>query len=202
MTKSLLPRVIVVDSNFIISYITKKDTTSDDRARMDCFIEDVENAKSKIIFPMIAISEFLVRAENAGLAILDELEKKACILVANFDRAAAQELAKMERNALNAGDKRAGSEEPYQKIKVDRQIVAIGLAHGAKMIISRDVAVRNEATRLGLFAARIQDLELPQSARQLTLVAPLPTARKTNFRRPVLATAPAAVQPAASQKPD
>lgn len=199
MTKSL-PRVIVVDSNFIISYITKKDTTADDRARMGYFIEEVEKSRSKIIFPMIAISEFLVGAENAGLAVLDELEKRACILVANFDRAAAQELARMERNALDAGDKRAGSKEPYQKIKVDRQIVAIGLAHGAKMIISRDNAVRNEATRLGLFAARIEDLELPHSARQLTLVDPLTTGQKTRFKKPALVNASPAVQPAAPQE--
>lgn len=201
MTKSL-PRVIVVDSNFIISYITEKNTSADDRARMNYFIEEVEKSKSKIIFPMIAISEFLVYAENAGLAVLDELEKKSCILVANFDRSAAQELARMERNAMDAGGKRAKSEEPYQKIKVDRQIVATGLAHGAKMIISGDKAVCNEAKRHGLHAARIEDLELPQSARQMTLVAPLPIGRRTNFKRPALATALAAVQPAAPQNLD
>ena len=199
MTKSL-PRVIVVDSNFIISYITKKNTSADDRARMNYFIEEVEKSKSKIIFPMIAISEFLVFAENSGLAVLDELEKKACILVANFDRAAAQELARMERNAMDAGGKRAKSEEPYQKIKVDRQIVATGLAHGAKMIISGDKAVCNEAKRHGLLAARIEDLELPHSARQLTLDDPLTAGQKTRFKKPALVNASSAVQSATPQE--
>jgi predicted nucleic acid-binding protein len=195
-----LPRVIVVDSNFIISYITKKDTTADDRAKMAHFIEEIDKSKSKVIFPMIAVSEFLVRADRAGIALLEELEKKACVMVADFDRGAAHELAKMERDALDAGDKRAGSEEPYQKIKVDRQIIAIGMAHGAKMVISRDDGVLSQATRLGLVAKRIQDLDLPESARQLTLITPSKTGRRINFKRPSLAAVLSAPVPAAVSK--
>ncbi|MDO8264459.1 MAG: PIN domain-containing protein [Gallionella sp.] len=195
-----LPRVIVVDSNFIISYITKKDTTADDRAKMAHFIEEIDKSKSKVIFPMIAVSEFLVRADRAGIAFLEELEKKACVMVADFDRGAAHELAKMERDALDAGDKRAGSEEPYQKIKVDRQIIAIGMAHGAKMVISRDDGVLSQATRLGLVAKRIQDLDLPESARQLTLITPSKTGRRINFKRPSLAAVLSAPVPAAVSK--
>lgn len=191
-----LPRVIVVDSNFIISYITKKDLSADDRVRIDHFIGEIDKSKARVIFPMIAISEFLVRADRAGRTFLEELEKKACIFVADFDRGAAHELARMEREALDAGDKRAGSEEPYQKIKVDRQIIAIGIAHGAKMVVSRDDGVRAQATRLGLVAKRIQDLELPESARQLTL--PIETRRRLNLKRPKLASVPTAPAPAAA----
>lgn len=197
---SSLPRCIVVDSNFIISYITKKDTTPDDRARIDHFISEVDKLKVKIIFPMISISEFLVKADRASVAFLDELQRKSTVFVADFDRGAAHELAKMERDALAGPDgKRAGSEEPYQKIKVDRQIVAIGLAHGAKMIVSRDEGVRTQATRLGLAAKRIQDLELPESEKQLNLIAQAPKGRRLNFRRTPLAVAPPS--PAAAPAP-
>ena len=189
---SSLPRCIVVDSNFIISYITKKDTTASDRARIDHFISEVDKLKIKIVFPMISISEFLVKADRASVAFLEELERKSTVFVADFDRGAAHELAKMEREALaGPGGKRAGSEEPYQKIKLDRQIVAIGLANGAKMIVSRDEGVRTQATRLGLNAKRIQDLELPESAKQLTLIAQAaPKARRLNFRMTSLAVVP------------
>ncbi|QOF77617.1 PIN domain-containing protein [Variovorax sp. 38R] len=197
---SSLPRCIVVDSNFIISYITTKDTTSDDRARIDHFISEVDKLKVKIIFPMISISEFLVKADRASVAFLDELQRKSTVFVADFDRGAAHELAKMERDALaGPGGKRAGSEEPYQKIKVDRQIVAIGLAHGAKMIVSRDEGVRTQAIRLGLAAKRIQDLELPESEKQLNLIAQAPKGRRLNFRRTSLAVVPPS--PAAAPVP-
>jgi predicted nucleic acid-binding protein len=197
---SSLPRCIVVDSNFIISYITTKDTTPDDRARIDHFISEVDKLKVKIIFPMISISEFLVKADRASVAFLDELQRKSTVFVADFDRGAAHELAKMERDALaGPGGKRAGSEEPYQKIKVDRQIVAIGLAHGAKMIVSRDEGVRTQAIRLGLAAKRIQDLELPESEKQLNLIAQAPKGRRLNIRRTQLAVVPPS--PAAATVP-
>lgn len=200
---SSLPRCIVVDSNFIISYITKKDTTPDDRARIAHFISEVDKLKIKIIFPMISISEFLVKADGASVAFLEELERKSSIFVADFDRGAAQELAKMEREALaGPNGKRAGSEEPYQKIKVDRQIVAIGLAHGAKMIVSRDEGVRSQAIRLGLEAKRIQDLELPESEKQMTLIAQAPKGRRINFRKAPLTVVPTPQAPAQVPKTD
>lgn len=193
---SSLPRCIVVDSNFIISYITKKDTSPTDCARIDHFISEVDRLKVRIIFPMISISEFLVKADGASVEFLEELERKSTVFLADFDRGAAQELAKMEREALaGPGGKRAGSEEPYQKIKVDRQIVAIGLAHGAKMIVSRDEGVRNQAIRLGLEAKRIQDLELPESAKQMTLIAHVPKDRRLNFRTAPLTGIPAPPAP-------
>jgi predicted nucleic acid-binding protein len=200
---SSLPRCIVVDSNFIISYITKKDTSPSDRARIEYFISQVDKLKVKIVFPMISISEFLVKADGASVALLEELERKSTVFVADFDRGAAQELAKIEREALaGPGGKRAGSEEPYQKIKVDRQIVAIGLAHGAKMIVSRDEGVRNQALRLGLEAKRIQDLELPESAKQMTLIAQAPRGRRLNIRRAPLTVVPAPPTSAQAPKTD
>lgn len=200
---SSLPRCIVVDSNFIISYITKKDTSPSDRARIEHFINEVDKQKVRIIFPMISISEFLVKADGASIAFLEELERKSAIFVADFDRGAAQELAKMEREALaGPGGKRAGSEEPYQKIKVDRQIVAIGLAHGAKMIVSRDEGVRTQAIRLGLDAKRIQDLELPESAKQMTLIAQVPKGRRLNLIKAPLTVVPAPSAPAQVPKTD
>jgi hypothetical protein len=45
--------------------------------------------------------------------------------VVPFDTLAAIELAVMTRNALAAGDKRAGSKESWAKVKFDRQIAAI-----------------------------------------------------------------------------
>ncbi len=166
-----LPKVIVVDANFMVAYCTAT-TPADDRARIENFIENAEKAKSKIVFPMVAVAEFLVGADLAGIEFLNTLDKKACILMADFNRAAAYELAQIDRAAKGAGDKKDESDEHWQKIKVDRQLVATGKSLGATLIISNDKNVRNNALRIGMESTRIQDLELPESARQMHLLPP------------------------------
>ena len=97
---------------------------------------------------------------------MNELERKKHFLIAPFDRAAAFECALLDRAALGAGDKKDGAIDPWQKVKIDRQIVAIGKANGARLVISGDAAVRSNAIRIGMDARTVHDLELPQSARQ------------------------------------
>ena len=88
--------------------------------------------------------------------------------------------AKKGRN--NGSGKKDGVEAQWQKIKIDRQIVAIAKARGALLIVSRDDGVRSNAMRVGIQALTVQELELPESARQgkLELVAESrsPTSRK------------------------
>lgn len=174
-----LPKVIVVDANFIVAFCSS-DTPPDDRARIEGFIEHVEKSKSKVVFPMVAVAEFLVGAELAGIEFLNTLEKKSCIHMADFNKAAAYELAQIDRAAIGAGNKKDESEENWQKIKTDRQLVATGKSLGAQLIISNDGGVRNNALRIGIKAMRIQDLELPESAKQMHLVPPVKTPLKGN----------------------
>lgn len=163
-----LPKVILVDANFIVAYISSK-TAADDRARIDNFIERAEKSKSKIVFPMPAIAEFLVRAELAGIEFLNRLDKKTFLVMADFNRAAAFELSRIDRAALNVGDKKDETDAPWQKIKVDRQIIAIGKSLGATLVISDDSSVRNNALRVGMQGMTIQELELPEAAKQQKL---------------------------------
>lgn len=172
-----LPKVIVVDANFIVAFCSST-TPADDRARINYFIECAEKAKSKIIFPMVCIAEFLVGAELGGIEFLKTLEKKACILMADFNMSAAYELSLIDRAAIGAGDKKDESEENWQKIKIDRQLVATGKSLGAKLIISNDKGVRNNALRIGMEAMRIQELELSETDKQMTLVEPIKTQPK------------------------
>jgi hypothetical protein len=58
---------------------------------------------------------------------------------------------------------------PWQKIKIDRQIVAIARATGCELIVSEDQGVRANALRLGLASCTIDALDLPDSARQRPL---------------------------------
>lgn len=163
-----LPKVVVVDANFLVALVSPK-TTSDDKARIAFLLEQMEQAKSKLVIPMPALAEYLVGADLAGIETFNKLERKSSILVAPLDRAAAFECAQLDRAALGSGDKKDETIAPWQKIKIDRQIVAIGKVHGAGMIISGDGGVRNNALRVGIRATRIDELELPESAKQIKL---------------------------------
>lgn len=175
-----LPKVVVVDANFLVAMVSPK-TSADDRARINHFLSEMERSKSKIIIPMPAVAEYLVRIHIAGIETLDKLERKTFIDIAPFDRAAAFECAQMDRAALNAsGDKKDEVDAHWQKIKIDRQIVAIGKAKGAALVISADGGVRNNALRVGMKALRIEDLELPDEAKQHKL--PLVPLRKGGKR--------------------
>lgn len=167
-----LPKVILVDANFIIAFCSTT-TPPDDRVRIEEFIDRVEKSKSKVIFPMVAVAEFLVGADLAGIDFLNTLEKKSCIYMADFNKAAAYELAQIDRAAIGTGDKKDESEENWQKIKTDRQLVATGKSLGAQLVISNDKGVRNNAMRIGMESMRIQDLELPESAKQMHLLPPI-----------------------------
>ena len=74
---------------------------------------------------------------------------------------AAFECALLDRAAIGSGDKKDGLDQPWQKIKIDRQIVAIGKVRGATLVISDDRGIRNNALRVGMRALTIA--ELPQS---------------------------------------
>jgi predicted nucleic acid-binding protein len=167
------PKCILVDANFLIEYVSPK-TSNDDRERINHFLATTEKIKAKIIIPMPAFAEYLVGADTAAIDTSNMLERKAYVVLAPFDRAAAFECALIDRAAIGNGDKKDGLETPWQKIKIDRQNVAIGKAYGAKLVISADIGVRNNALRIGMLAKTIQDLELPAGAKQISLDLPAP----------------------------
>lgn len=168
MSNSGFPKCILIDANFLIACVSPL-TSADDNARIEHFFTRAEKAKAKIVIPMPAVAEYLVQADIAAIETFHMLERKRFILVAPFDRAAAFECAQLDRAALGANDKKDGTLAPWQKIKIDRQIVATGKAHGATLVISADSGVRNNAMRVGMLAQEIHELELPDSARQTKL---------------------------------
>jgi hypothetical protein len=59
--------------------------------------------------------------------------------------------------------KKGGSDAPYQKVKFDRQIVAIAKVNRAHTIYSDDADVRKFATKAGIKAVPTWDLPIPPS---------------------------------------
>lgn len=65
------------------------------------------------------------------------------------------------RAAINAGDPRQGLRITKAAMKFDRQIVAIALVNGARVLYSDDDGVERFASSCGLATKRVTDLPVP-----------------------------------------
>jgi hypothetical protein len=133
------------------------------KGRIDQFIGQVDARKGTVLIPTPALAETLVRAGEAGPAVLDRINRSARFRLADFDQRAAVELAQMTREAIQSGDKRSGSDSPWQKVKYDRQIIAIARVHNASAIYADDSGIATFASAIGLNVIRTWELPLPAS---------------------------------------
>lgn len=163
-----LPKRILVDANFLVALVSKQ-TSEEGLLRISHFIAEIERQRCTLVVPMPALAEYLVGADVAGLESLNVFERKTHVLLSSFDRTAAYECANLDSAALGRGDKKDGADAAWQKIKVDRQIVAIGKANGAQLVISQDKGVRTTALRVGMQCISIEELPLPPGAAQQKL---------------------------------
>ena len=141
--------------------------------RIGRLIEDVEKQRGTILIPTPALAEVLVKAGDAGPPFLERLHSSARFKIADFDQRAAVEVAAMTREAIRAGDKSAGVLEPWQKVKYDRQIVAIARLNGAQSIYADDNGVASFAEKVGLKVIRTWELPLPETEVNLFTAAGL-----------------------------
>jgi hypothetical protein len=133
--------------------------------RIEQLLEDLDAAKERIIVPAPALGEFLVLAGADGPKYLSELSLDPNIYIQPFDERAAVELAAMELTARAAGHKRHPLPQtaPWQKVKFDRQIVAISKLHGVRTLYTDDADVKSIAADNGLKTLSSWDLPLPKS---------------------------------------
>ena len=129
--------------------------------RLKHLIETLEAAKATIIIPTPTLSEFLVLAASDTAAYVEELVNSALFVVEPFDLKAAIEAAESQRRAIDAGSKKSGATGPWQKVKVDRQIVAIAKVHSVDELYSDDDDVRRLAEADGVPVRGVADLPLP-----------------------------------------
>lgn len=156
---------VVFDSSFLLPIFSKDLRNEPSEKYCDrinyCF-EQLEKEKTKIIIPTPALSEFLVRAGQAGQEYLKMIRSKSVFRIVPFKANAAVEVAQMDRKAIEQGDKKSGSKEPWQRIKIDRQIIAIAKVSDAEAIYSNDKDLRKFAEQIGLKAIAPEDLPLPK----------------------------------------
>jgi hypothetical protein len=155
--------------------------------RVDKLMEELDTAREKIIFPTPALTEFLVLTGRDAPQYLSDLALMRSILIKPFDQLAAIELAAMELLARGKGNKRfpVGDTVPWQKVKIDRQIVATCKVHGAHTIYSDDKDVYAFADVVGIKVVRCWELPVPPSKTPLFDSLPDPTPEFTSELRPV-----------------
>jgi len=121
----------------------------------------MERSNETIVVPTPALAEILVGLGDSAPAVLDRLQRSARFKIVDFDVRAAVEMAAMTREAMVAGDKKAGSEAPWQKIKIDRQIIAIARVMGVTRIYSDDGGLASFAAKIGIEVVPMWKLPLP-----------------------------------------
>ena len=136
------------------------------KERIEYLITRLEQSAEKVVIPTPALSEFLVKAEQAAGEYLNFFSKRAVFQIAPFDTRGAVELSVLNATALASGDKFSGSKEPWQKVKFDRQIVAIAKVAGHKTVYSDDPGLRKFAVAIGLQAYGVHDIDLPPADAQ------------------------------------
>ena len=134
--------------------------------RIEYLVKTLEDANATIIIPSPALSEFLVLAAGDGPSYLSELTSNRVFSIEPFDLKSAIEAATSEVKATRDGDKRAGATGSWQKVKVDRQIVAIAKVHGVDALYSDDEDLKKLAAASGVCVKGAADLALPSKAPQ------------------------------------
>lgn len=118
------------------------------------------------MIPTPALTELLIRAGKKREEIYNLLVRKSAFEVAPFDAKAAMECSILLEEAWSATEKRGITKT---KFKFDWQIVAIVASRGVTAIYSDDGDVANAAARVCIRAIPIDDLSLPDSAKQTKL---------------------------------
>lgn len=136
------------------------------RERFEFLEQEIQRSGETILIPAPALAEVLVGLEDAGPAVIERLSRSARFKIADFDTMAAVELATMTREAIRAGDKKGGSTSPWQKVKIDRQIIAIARTRGVTTIYSDDEGLAKFASTVGIQVVPTWSMPLPPVAPQ------------------------------------
>lgn len=136
------------------------------RERVEGLVQRLQKDGERIILPTPVIAELLTVSGPEGLQYLETITKSKVFEIGAFDLRAALELSLMNRSALAVGDKKGGIASPWQKVKFDRQIVAICKVYGVSVLYTDDAPLARIAAQVGLKTAGIHELEVPDEARQ------------------------------------
>ncbi len=176
---------VLLDTNALI-YLLDKRASQHIQDRLKGLLEDVDRSKGQVIIPAPVVAEYLVNFESGGRALLTALLQSRFVTVAPFDHLAAEECAAMQRTASATGNKRhpLPKDAVWQKVKVDRQIVAIAKVRATR-IVADDSDIHALAVAENFPVQTVASLPLPAWAQQMHLVGVQPPTQPPQRRRPL-----------------
>ena len=168
--------ILVVDSSAFVLLVNPDANPPDDpetgqpttlaRERVQHFISSM-GPNDTLIIPTPVLAEVLVGAEGGAPGILEQIGGMARLRVAPFDERAAIETAVMTRDAINAGSKRGDHAQSWNKVKFDRQIIAIARVVSASRIYADDKDLAAFARGLNMDVVSTWELPLPPTTEDL-----------------------------------
>jgi predicted nucleic acid-binding protein len=133
--------------------------------RAESVVALIEKARRKIILPAPACAELLTAIGPDAQQYLNIVGRSRVFEIGNFDARGAAELALLNRGPFAANDEKDRL-EPYQKRKVDRQIVAICKVYGVTELYTDDSGLAKRARLCGITPISLSEVPIPDTARQ------------------------------------
>jgi predicted nucleic acid-binding protein len=140
------------------------------KERIELLVQTLQRDKQTILVPTPVLSEVLTVSGASGLQYVSIIQKSSVFRIEPFDTRAAIELAQMNSGVLASGDKKAGIDAPWQKIKLDRQIVAVARVAGVKTLYTNDGSLKTMAEKIGMSVIGVHELPVPQQKTQTDLI--------------------------------
>lgn len=135
------------------------------KERAEHVVATIQKQRRKIIIPAPACAELLTAIGPTAQQYINLVSRSRIFEIGNFDARGAAELALLNRDTFHYLDQKNRA-EPYQKRKVDRQIVAICKVYGVTEIYTDDKALAKSALLCGITPIGISECSIPDSARQ------------------------------------
>lgn len=157
---------VVFETSILIDLFNPNLKDKDRKAKLENLVIELQKKHTKILIPTPSLTELMVRAGKAREKIYQTLSGKSSFKIVPFDSKAAMECSLLLEEALDKNGKRQISKS---KIKFDWQIVAIAAVHNSTIIYSDDNDIARYGKRAKIEVMKIDDLPLPESARQQNL---------------------------------
>lgn len=161
----------VAFDNTMLSALLNPDSVSPvdmAKERADHAVLSLEKARRKIIIPAPACAELLTAIGPDAQQYINTVSRSRLFEVASFDARCAAELALLNRDAFRFNDAKDGL-EPYQKVKVDRQIIAICRVHAVTELYTDDGGLAKRARIVGITPIGLAELSVPEIQPELKL---------------------------------
>jgi predicted nucleic acid-binding protein len=136
--------------------------------RAEYLVERLGKSRQKIIVPTPAVAEVLTAIGPDNQKWLEVVARSRLFEIAPFDYISAIELALLNRDILFREDKK-NKAEPYQKVKTDRQIIAILKSRNVEDFYTDDSSLAKRASLCGITAISTHALPVPEGDRQMNI---------------------------------